>query len=162
NIAPEYDLTLTPRYMQKRGTQIAEQFRFLGNNFNGELNAEQLPNDKILDEQRSATSLLASYNRGGTLLGRLNLNNVSDDNYLRDLATRINITSQTTLPREGYVTYNGNWWGSGTYSTTARVQTFQVLQDPEQPIVPPYGRTPQLTLTTLRQDLGGFDFRTAE
>jgi len=162
NLAPQYDLTLTPRYMQKRGTQIAEQLRFLGNYYNGELNAEQLPNDRITDEGRSAIAFVATYNRGGSLLGGLNLNKVSDDNYFRDLATRINITSQTTLPREGFVTYNGGWWSSGTYSATTRVQTFQVLQDPDNPIVPPYGRTPQLTLTTLRQDLAGFDFRSAE
>src|SRR5262245_2610289 len=162
NLAPEYDLTLTPRYMQKRGTQIAEQFRFLGNYYSGELNADQLPNDRAPDESRSAIAFVATYNRGGSLLGGLNLNKVSDDNYFRDLATRINITSQTTLPREGFVTYNGSWWDTGNYSATARVQTFQVLQDPDNPIVPPYGRTPQLTLTTLRQDLGGFDFRTAE
>jgi LPS-assembly protein len=162
NLAPNYDLTLTPRYMEKRGLQIAEQFRYLEKDFRGELNAEQLPNDRTLDEGRSAIAFVGSYNRGGSLLGGLNLNRVSDDNYFKDLATRINITSQATLPREGYVTYNGNWWGSGNYSTTLRLQTFQVLQDPENPIVAPYGRTPQLTLTTLRQDIGGFDFRTAE
>jgi LPS-assembly protein len=162
NLAPNYDMTLTPRYMQKRGTQIIEQIRFLEKDFRGELNAEQLPNDKTLDESRSAISLVGTYNRDGALLGGLNLNKVSDDNYFKDLSTRINLTSQVTLPREGFVTYNGNWWGSGTYSTTARVQTFQVLQDPDNPITPPYGRTPQLTLTTLRQDLWGFDFRSAE
>src|SRR5882672_11256499 len=162
NLAPDYDMTLTPRYLQKRGTQIVEQFRFLGKDYAGELNAEQLPNDKTLDEGRSAIAFVGTYNRGGTLLGGLNLNKVSDDNYFRDLSTRISLTSQTTLPREGFVTYNGNWWGSGSYSTTARVQTFQVLQDPEAPIVPPYGRTPQLTLTTLRQDIAGFDFRSSE
>src|SRR6267142_704032 len=162
NLAPNYDLTLTPRYLQKRGTQIAEQARYLGKNYTAELDAEQLPNDRTLNEGRSATSFVANYNREGTLLGGLNLNKVSDDNYFRDLSTRISITSQATLPREGFVTYNGKWWGSGTYSTTARIQTFQVLQDPENPIVAPYGRTPQLTLTTLRQDIAGFDFKSAE
>jgi LPS-assembly protein len=162
NLAPNYDMTLTPRYLQKRGTQIVEQLRYLGKDYTAELNAEQLPNDRTLDQGRSAIAFLGTYNRGGTLLGGLNLNKVSDDNYFRDLSTRINLTSQTTLPREGFVTYNGNWWGTGTYSTTARIQTFQVLQDPEAPIVPPYGRTPQLILTTLRQDIAGFDFRSAE
>jgi LPS-assembly protein len=162
NLAPNYDMTLTPRYLQKRGTQIAEQVRYLEKYYTGELNAEQLPNDRTVDQGRSAISFVSTYNRDGSLLGGLNLNKVSDDNYFRDLSTRINLTSQTTLPREGFVTYNGKWWGSGSYSATARVQTFQVLQDPEQPIVPPYGRTPQLTLTTLRQDIGGFDLRSAE
>ena len=162
NLAPNYDLTLTPRYLQKRGTQVAEQFRYLEKHYNAELNAEQLPNDRTLDQGRSAISFIGAYNRDSALLGGLNLNKVSDDNYFRDLSTRINLTSQTTLPREGFITYNGTWWGSGNYSATARIQTFQVLQDPENPIVAPYGRTPQLTLTTLRQDIGGFDFRSAE
>jgi LPS-assembly protein len=162
NLAPNYDLTLTPRYLQKRGTQIAEQARYLGKNYTAALDAEQLPNDRTLNEARTAVSFVAAYNREGALLGGLNLNRVSDDNYFRDLSTRISITSQATLPREGFVTYNGQWWGSGSYSTTARIQTFQVLQDPENPIVAPYGRTPQLTLTTLRQDIAGFDFKSAE
>jgi LPS-assembly protein len=162
NLAPNYDMTLTPRYLQKRGTQIGEQIRYMEKYFVGELNAEQLPNDKALNQGRSAISFVGTYNRDGALLGGLNLNKVSDDNYFRDLSTRINITSQTTLPREGFVTYNGSWWSSGSYSASVRVQTFQVLQDPDNPIVPPYGRTPQLTLTTLRQNISGFDFRSAE
>src|SRR6266571_1981148 len=158
NLAPNYDLTLTPRYMEKRGLQIAEQFRYLQKNYNGEFKAEQLPQDRAADRSRSAINLVHSYNRDGALLGGLNLNKVSDDNYFRDLATRINVTSQTTLPREGFLTYNGSWWGTGSYSATARVQRFQVLQDPDNPIVVPYGRTPQLTLSTLRRDIGGLDF----
>src|SRR6266849_5265405 len=161
NLAPNYDLTLTPRYMEKRGLQIAEEFRYLQKNYNGEFKAESLPQDRAADRSRSAMSLVHNYNRDGSLLGGLNLNKVSDDNYFRDLATRINITSQATLPREGFLTYNGKWWDTGSYSATARVQRFQVLQDPDNPIVVPYGRTPQLTLSTLRQDIGGFDFGSA-
>ena len=158
NLAPEYDLTLTPRYMEKRGLQLAEQFRYLQPNYSGELKAEVLPNDHLTDKSRSAYSLVHVYNRGGTLTGGLNLNGVSDDNYFKDLATRINITSQATLPREGFLAYNGKWWESGGYTATVRVQRFQVLQDPDNPIVPPYARAPQITLSALRQDLGGLDF----
>jgi LPS-assembly protein len=161
NLAPNYDLTLTPRYMEKRGLQIAEQFRYLQKNYNGEFKAEVLPQDLAADRSRSAMSLVHTYNRDGFLLGGLNLNKVSDDNYFRDLATRINITSQATLPREGFLSYNGKWWDTGSYSATTRVQRFQVLQDPDNPIVVPYGRTPQFTLSALRQDIGGFDFASA-
>ena len=161
NLAPNYDLTLTPRYMEKRGVQLAEQFRYLQKDYKGDLSAEVLPNDRAADRRRYGMSLGGSYNRDGSLLGGLNLNKVSDDSYFRDLATRINITSQATLPREGFLTYNGKWWDTGSYSATARVQRFQVLQDPDNPIVVPYGRTPQLSLSTLRQDIGGFDFGSA-
>jgi LPS-assembly protein len=161
NLAPNYDLTLTPRYMEKRGLQIAEQFRYLQKNYNGEFNAEVLPRDHAADRGRSAMSLVHNYNRDGSLVGGLNLNKVSDDNYFRDLATRINITSQATLSREGFLTYSGSWWNTGSYSAMARVQRFQVLQDPDNPIVAPYSRTPQFTLSTLRQNVGGFDFGSA-
>lgn len=158
NLAPNYDLTLTPRYMEKRGLQVAEQFRYLQPTYNGEFKAEVLPQDHVADRGRSALSLVHTYNRDGTLTGGLNLNKVSDDNYFKDLATRINITSQATLPREGFLAYNGKWWEGGGYTATVRVQRFQVLQDPDNPIVPPYARTPQITLSALRQDLGGLDF----
>ncbi len=161
NLAPNYDLTLTPRYMEKRGLQLAEQFRYLQKDYKGDLSAEVLPNDRAADRRRYGMSLAGSYNRDGSLLGGLNLNKVSDDSYFRDLATRINITSQATLPREGFLTYNGKWWDTGSYSATARIQRFQVLQDPDNPIVVPYVRTPQLSLSTLRQDIGGFDFGSA-
>jgi len=158
NLAPNYDLTLAPRYLEKRGLQLAEQFRYLQKDYKGDFSAEVLPHDRAADSRRYGMNLVGSYNRDGSLLGGLNLNKVSDDSYFRDLATRINIASQATLPREGFLTYNGKWWDTGSYSATARVQRFQVLQDPDNPIVVPYGRTPQLTLSTLRQDIGGFDF----
>jgi LPS-assembly protein len=157
NLAPNYDLTLTPRYMEKRGLQIIEQFRYLQKNYVGELRAERIPYDHIEENSRWAVAFVHNYNRDSNLLGGLNLNKVSDDDYFRDLATRINITSQATLPREGYLTYNGGWWDTGSYSATGRVQRFQVLQDPNEPIVPPYGRTPQLTLSMLRQDPSSAD-----
>lgn len=160
NLAPNYDLTATPRYMTKRGLQLAGDFRYLERYYSGDLRAEVLPHDRAADLTRSALALTSSFNRDG-FVGGLNLNKVSDDNYFRDLATRINITSQVVLPREGYLTYNGNWWESGSYSATARVQRFQVLQDPNAPIVPPYARTPQLSLSALRQDIGGVDFVTS-
>jgi LPS-assembly protein len=160
NLAPNYDLTLTPRYMEKRGTQVAGQFRFLEPNYNGILSAEYLPDDRAANQTRSLFSLVETYKRDG-FTGGLNLNKVSDDNYFRDLSTRINLTSQAVLPREGFLTYSGSWWGTGSYSTTARIQQFQILQDPENPIVTPYGRAPQITWSSQRQDIAGFDFSTA-
>ena len=160
NLAPNYDLTLTPRYMAKRGLQIAEQFRYLQPTYSGDFKGEVLPHDQTTDERRYALGLTHSY-RDAALSGGLNLNKVSDDNYFKDLATRINITSQATLPREGFLTYSGKWWQEGDYSVTTRVQRFQVLQDPTNPIVPPYARTPQIALSALRQNVGGLDVGTS-
>jgi LPS-assembly protein len=156
NLAPNRDLTLAARYMEKRGMQVNGQFRYIDRNYGGELRFEELPNDKVLRTNRSALTLNHNYS-DGRLFGTLSINKVSDNDYFRDLTSRINLTSQTNLNREGVVGFSDRWWGSGTYSATARVQQFQTLQDPGTPVVTPYGRAPQLLLTASRQDVGGLD-----
>jgi len=156
NIAPNMDFTLLGRYMQKRGAQANGEFRYLEPSYAGTLRFEVLPDDKILNRQRSALTLEHNYSKG-SLVGGLNINKVSDDNYFRDLSSRINLTAQTNLLREGFLGYNGTWWGSGTYGATLRVQKFQTLQDPNSPVVTPYARTPQIALNAVRHDLRGMD-----
>lgn len=160
NLAPNRDLTLAGRYMDKRGAQLNGQFRYLEKNYAGEFRFEALPDDKILRTNRSALTLNHSY-ADGKAFGGLNINKVSDDNYFRDLTSRINLTSQTNLNREGFVGYTDQWWETGSYSATARVQQFQTLQDPSNPVVTPYGRAPQMLLNATRQDIRGLDFNFA-
>ena len=157
NLAPNRDLTLAARYMEKRGLQMNGQFRYLEKNYGGELRFEELPNDKVTRNNRSALTLNHTYTDGRTF-GSLNINKVSDNDYFRDLTSRINLTSQTNLSREGVMGYTDQWWGTGSYSASVRVQQFQTLQDPSTPVVTPYGRAPQLLLTAGRQDFNGFDF----
>ena len=151
NLAPNYDATITPRLMTKRGLMIGTQFRYLLGDgtepfgtANGEMNAEILPHDRQTGERRYALAWAHNEQFAPWLAGYWNVNRVSDDNYFADFADRISITSQKTLPREaGLVGSRGPW----TFS--ARVQSFQTLQDPNAPVVPPYNRVPQI-LGTLR------------
>lgn len=159
NLAPNRDLTVSPRLMEKRGMQLGGDLRFLERYYWGEAKAEVLPKDLILGQSRSALSLIANYNQPGAMLGALNVNRVSDDNYFRDLSSRVNIAAQTVLPREGYLTYYGNWWSGGYWNATGRFQGFQVLQDVNRTIPVPYWRAPQLALNAGKQDIGaGLDF----
>jgi LPS-assembly protein len=157
NIAPNYDFTFTPRQMENRGTQLGGVFRYLERNYLGEARMEYLPDDKQTHVSRSAVSVQHTYASGTGFAGGLTLNKVSDDNYFRDLATRINVTSQSILLREGFLSRSGTWWDSGSYSALGRVQNFQVLQDPLSPVARPYGRLPQLLFTGNRQDFHGLD-----
>ena len=162
NLAPNRDLTVSPRLMEKRGVQLGGDLRFLERYFYGQAKAEVLPKDLILQQSRSAVSLIANYNQPGFIAGGLNLNRVSDDNYFRDLSSRINIAAQTTLLRDGYLTYSGGWWNGGSWNLTGRVQGFQVLQDAARDIPVPYGRAPQFVLNAAKQDAGaGLDFNLA-
>ena len=154
NLAPNYDATLTPRYMTKRGLQIGAQFRYLLGDDTpplglaaGEMNAEFLPNDRSTGEKRYALAWKHNEQFTPWLGGFFNVNKVSDDKYFADFADRIAVTSQKTLPREaGLVATHGPW------SFLARAQSFQTLQDPEAPVVPPYNRLPQVLASLSDSD----------
>lgn len=152
NLAPNRDLTIAPREFSKRGLQMTAQLRYIDRDYDGDARFEHLSNDRVRNISRYAATIQHNQRFSSNLSGYLNINKVSDDNYFRDLSSRINITSQTTLPRDGMLTYNGGWW-----SASARAQRFQTLQDPANPVIEPYGRLPQFTLNAARQYVGGLD-----
>src|ERR1700733_13784524 len=53
NLAPNYDLTLTPGVLTARGVQLSEDFRYLTSSSRGQLDATFLPNDKQQHDDRS-------------------------------------------------------------------------------------------------------------
>jgi LPS-assembly protein len=154
NLAPNYDTTLTPRLMTRRGLQLGDQFRYLFPDIAGETNVEVLQ-DRVTDTTRY---LLAwTHNENFSFLpglaGYLNLEKVSDNAYFTDLSDRLVNTSQTNLPREGGVAYS-----NGPFSVLTRMQAFQTLQDPNNPITPPYFREPQVLATLNPVDWMGLEF----
>ena len=52
NLAPNYDATLTPRIMTKRGFQLGGQFRYLLRRGTGRAEAEYLPHDRVTGTDR--------------------------------------------------------------------------------------------------------------
>lgn len=154
NLAPNYDATLTPRLMTKRGMQLGTQFRYLFENAVGGIEADDLPNDRVTGTNRYALSWKHVQNLGAFVPGlsaSWNLNKVSDDTYFSDLADRVAFTSLTTLPREGAISYaNGPW------QFRAAAQTFQTLQQPDTPFIAPYNRVPQIFGALQDTDWMGF------
>ncbi len=157
NLAPNYDLTVLPRYMEKRGLQIGGEFRYMDRTYNGVARAEVLPDDQQRGITRSVMALSHSY-KDGPWSGGLNLNKASDNNYFKDLSSRLSIVSQTYLPREGVMTYQGQLPAGGSWGATGRFQSFQTLQDPTNPVLIQYSRAPQLLFNASRPDVKGFDF----
>jgi LPS-assembly protein len=155
NLAPNYDATLTPRVMTRRGLQINGQARYLFPDIAGEADAEVLP-DRVTGTNRYALSWKHNQNFSFLpgLAGYVNMQKVSDDAYFTDLSDRIVVTSQSTLPREAGLVYN-----RGPFSLLTRIQKFQTLQDPANPITPPYFREPQLLMTMSPVEWKGLDFQ---
>ena len=155
NIAPERDATIMPVYMSKRGEQLKTDYRYIDPAYKGELRAEYLPNDLALGTPRWGVSLQHQQQFTPQLRGVLDFNRVSDDRYFVDLSSQVKEVSVAELQRDGSLSYNGSLAGQ-SYNAQLHIQRFQTLQDPLAPIVPPYDRVPQLTLSTARNDIGGF------
>ena len=154
NIAPNLDATITPKIFTKRGVQLGEEFRYLFPKITGQIDAEYLPHDRIADSDRYFLGVRHSQQLWkGWAIG-LNGQKVSDDNYFRDLSTKISATSQTNLPRDAILSYGSDLW-----AFSARALSYQTLQDPLGPPVPiPYRILPQLLLGGSQQNFHGFDW----
>jgi LPS-assembly protein len=142
NLSPNMDATISPRFMQRRGTLFSNEFRYLEPSYSGEFHLDMLPNDRVRQMSRSRQMVKHNQNLGGGLSLAVNMQHVSDDNYYRDISDTINGSSQVNLPREGVLSYNRGWWNA-----SARAQTFQTLQDPLAPIAIPYSRLPQVSFS---------------
>lgn len=158
NIAPNVDATISTRAMSQRGVALNSEFRYLGTTLNGNLIAEVLPTDLDTKETRYRVAFGHNQTFGKHWLTRLDYNRVSDDTYFRDLGNTMNLTSRTNLLQQGLVAYNRNLGDNGTLNVTSLVQQFQTIQDPRNPVVAPYKRLPQVTLTANKADVLGLDF----
>ena len=147
NIAPNYDLTLTPRYMSRRGMQLGAEARYMGATYGGTVSGEYMARDEVTGEKRSLGSLLHRQWLTPTLYGSIDLNSVSDDSYFEDLSTRVSMASRVNLLREGRLMYvGGGWW-----DLSALAQSYQTLSpDRANPVATPYRRLPQIALTASR------------
>jgi LPS-assembly protein len=142
NLAPDYDLTLTPRLMSKRGVMLGGEFRFLTESTEGELVAEFLPRDSEYDggsKQRGSASLNTHTRFNARTDGKLRLNYVSDKDYLRDLGTSLAATSATHVERTGEINYHADNW-----DLLGRLQHYQTIDDTISSDDRPYSRLPQL------------------
>ena len=75
NIAPNYDATITGRYMEKRGLQVITEGRYLERTFNGRANLQYVPDDRVLNRDRWLVSWQHAYlNPALSLSGAINYN----------------------------------------------------------------------------------------
>jgi len=147
NIAPNYDLTLVPRYMSRRGMQLGAEVRYMGATYDGMARGEYMARDEIFGKSRSLGSLLHRQWLTPKLYGSIDLNTVSDDSYFEDLSTRVSMASKVNLLREGRLMYAGDGW----WNLSMLAQSYQTLSpDPLNPVAKPYRRLPQVALNASR------------
>lgn len=151
NLAPNYDLTLTPTLMGKRGVDVEADFRYLMPTFTGQARAALLPSDRLRDESRwfySQQHFQRLPSPVGALVLGMNLNRVSDNNYWRDFERVADTKWGRLLPSGGNLAwYYGNWMVS------AGANVYQTLQDETSRIIPPFNQLPQVSAAYNRFDL---------
>lgn len=154
NLAPNYDATITPRLMSRRGTMVEGEFRYLLPHLgSGELQGGFLPTDSLYDDRdRKSLSWKQSGNLTPDLQLNTNVNYVSDNAYFIDLGTDLSIVNTAFQERRGELVYTrGEAW-----QLTGRVQGFQTIDPLITDIDKPYARLPQLLLTAGRPEARGF------
>ena len=145
NLAPNYDATLYPRYMSKRGMLVEGEFRYLTKSSEGQFGAAYLNDD---DTERSKqtdyekTRYMYNWQHKGGLdsrvLTEVDYTKISDPYYFQDLETdQIGVKSSDFVNQQGSVTYRGD-----SYTARLNAQQYQLATVAS---ITPYGRLPQIT-----------------
>lgn len=157
NLAPNYDLTLTPRYLEKRGGLLEGEGRYLGDFGEWTLGGAYIGNDAKyssdiqhaytnaglaapqVDNERWLLNLTEKGKIGESWRTRVDYTRVSDDNYFRDLdPIGIQTQRRLNLDQAAEIAYTSDLW-----SFTGTAQSYQhiALTGTE-----PYAQLPHLVL----------------
>ena len=147
NIAPNYDATITTRTMANRGTQLTTEWRYLGENFGGQLDYDYIGDDRLSAEtKRNFYQLVHTQNLYDGLTGYLDFQGVSDDAYFTDLSTDLSLTSQVHLPRKLGINATG-----GSWTTSFEMVHYQSLSY----ATPPFQTDPRIYTSISSQEFFG-------
>ncbi len=152
NLAHNYDLTATTRFMTRRGLQLTANGRYLTEHLSGDARVDWLPKDQVLGDKRWGTFTHHHFS-SGHWSGGLNAERVSDNTFFADLTKSINAASQTSLPTELWGRYQAPWG-----EINARASRYQTLQDATNSIVPAYDRLPVVNLLLTPASWNGIKF----
>ncbi|ELY5849596.1 LPS assembly protein LptD [Cronobacter turicensis] len=160
NIAPNFDATITPHYMHKRGNvQWQNEFRYLTQAGMGLMEFDYLPSDNVYQDENPGMSdkhrWLFYWQHGGVMdqVWRFNVNytKVSDTSYFNDFNSKYG-SSTDGYARQffsvGYAVEN--------FDATLSTLQFQVFDTSRGDS---YRAEPQLDVNFYQNDVGPFDTR---
>ncbi|MDZ7812459.1 MAG: LPS assembly protein LptD [Ideonella sp.] len=156
NLAPNYDLMLTPGFLARRGLSVQAEFRYLSAQDQGQLAAHWLPDDRAAQRSRGSLDFSHSGQGFGGLRYDLALQRATDDDYWKDFSRVLPSPMQRLLPQD--IKFQRQWTSASQalrWDSYARAQSWQVLQSSTDEIVPPYQRLPQVGLRLAGDAPGG-------
>ncbi|WP_207863700.1 LPS-assembly protein LptD [Pseudomonas sp. 58(2021)] len=145
NLAPNYDATLYPRYMSKRGMLVEGEFRYLTKSSEGQFGAAFLndeDHDRDLQTDSKQTRYMYNWQHKGGLDSRVftqvDYTKISDPYYFQDLETdQIGVKSADYVNQQGSISYRGD-----SYTARLNAQAYQLATVSS---ITPYDRLPQIT-----------------
>src|SRR5690606_38394870 len=158
NLAPNYDATLYPTYMAKRGLLLEGELRYLTQSSEGQIGGAWLDDKederKLQSDYQDQRWLFNWQHRqglDGRLLAEVDYSDISDPYYFQDLSSDLeNLETPAFLNQRGTLTWRGD-------SFTARLNA-QGYERTSVIDITPYERLPQLTLDgKLPFQPGGLD-----
>lgn len=145
NLAPNFDATLYPTYMYRRGLLTEGEFRYLGKN------SETTTGGAWLDDHEDERKRQSEYKKdrwmytlqheqgfNQRLLGSIDYTAISDPYYFQDLNSNIIAGSNETLDQKANLTWRGN-----SYSAQLGVHAYEMANISD---VTPYDKLPQFSL----------------
>lgn len=159
NLAPNYDLTLTPKLYSRRGLQLAGEFRYLQPKYQGDINLAVLPKDQA---SRHNTRSKFDWNHqqqfSQTLSGGVDYHQVSDDDYYRDFYNRTDIATNVNLNRQLWLRHQAGLWNGyvDNYLTLQKYQTLANADGSKSDV--PYALLPRLS-SQWQKRFGMADFQ---
>jgi len=145
NIAPNYDATITPRVMSSRGFMLGAEFRYLSNSSEGQISAEGL-NDTEMDEFRGQFSFQDESRWSSRLTSDIDINAMSDDDYLEDFGNSLSIASDRYLKSHAHLNYNADSW-----SLLTRIDNYDSIDEGVSSASRPHRRLPQVLFNLKEQ-----------
>ncbi len=141
NIAPNYDLTVWPRYMSKRGGMLGGEFRYLTKMTSGSLGLEYLPYDTLRQEARFSGTFKNKTYFSENLNSNIDLNYVSDDEYFDELSNALGLSNDRHLRSQADLNYS-----TEGVSLSTRLEAYQTIDRNITDDAKPYQKLPQVTL----------------
>ncbi|MEX1995015.1 MAG: LPS assembly protein LptD [Steroidobacteraceae bacterium] len=142
NLAPNYDLSLAPFYLSRRGAGLNAEFRYLTARSHGTLDTRFLPGDAVAGRDRRLSTVWHRTDFSGRLRLDASLADASDSQYFEDFGLGPDGTSITFLDRYLHLAWLGRGW-----RFDGRMQDFQTIDLTVDPLVRPYSRLPQLAFS---------------
>lgn len=151
NLAPNYDATVSLRWLADRGAMYSGEFRYLTERSNGVVSATYLPNDNKLGRDRSFASIKDVTTLSTNWQARTDLNTISDDRYFEDFGDSLTAASTRLLASSAGVYGRDKYWDA-SLSVELWNLADPVLSDDFEP----YRRLPRARFNWEQPLLGGW------